>query len=73
MDLLGEISDEPVKLIRPEEHEKSTYTNLSTKFKEHDRVDFKKQYCKIYSVRLEKMFELLHDRVQLKWGSLKTP
>lgn len=69
MDLLGSSNDEAMEIICPQVHEKGTYSNLSQKFKEKN-TDFKKQYCKIYTVRLERMFELLHDRIQWKWGML---
>lgn len=66
-DLLGEPNDDQMKIILPEQHENDTHSNLSARFKEQN-VDFKNQYCKIYSVRLEKMFQLLQRRIVKKWG-----
>lgn len=64
---LGELTNDPIPITLPEKHKVSTYNNLSSKYI-NQNVDFKKQYCKIYTVRLERMFELLEDRILKKWG-----
>lgn len=67
-DILGEVSDVPMVLTKPEEHVTNSYTNLSNeKFLDHD-VDFRNQYCRLYAARLETMVPLLKPRIEEKWG-----
>lgn len=43
------------------------YLNTSSKYVEN-RMDFNKQYCRIYLARLEKMTSLLDDVIKKKWN-----
>lgn len=44
------------------------YRNLSQKFTKQI-TDYSKQYCSIYTIRLEQMTPILMERISQKWGS----
>lgn len=44
------------------------YENLSQKFSKQMN-DYNKQYCSIYTVRLQQMTAILRERIKKKWGS----
>lgn len=51
-----------------EERASLDYQNLSERFsKQND--DYSKQYCSIYTVRLQQMTAALMERISEKWGS----
>lgn len=75
--MVREINEYATKLFskpgneRPQEFERqqAQYEDLSGDFKDK-LVDFSKQFCYIYTVRLAELREILIPRVAAKWGKL---